>query len=552
MPKTPLTRFSVPFPALLCLAAAQAAEPAPTFRALGDLPGGNQRSVARGASASGTFVVGSSASEEATSEAFRWSLTSGMTALGDLGNSVRSSGLADISADGLIAAGFGTLSTGNLRAVRWNAGGGMTNLGTLGSSGFVNSDATGIASSGNRIVGRSTSSTGFRAFLWISGSGMQNLGVLRPFASQSFSGAEAISGDGTTVVGFSNFTVTEPGPTPEDDPVVVDQGREAFVWTQGAGMVGLGDLDGGGLGSEGLGVSADGSVIVGSGSVGGGQVGVIWSDDGMQAVGDVPGGDLSSRLRDVSADGRFAVGEGDDDDGRTAVIWDADNGLRKLSDVLAANGVDFGGRVLRSVVAISDDGNVLVGNGFRPESGTEAWVITDAESLFDFVPPPPPSVSALQQSIRVTPGRGVKFTAQPGDIHQLQGRSDFEDEWQSFGDTFSSVGADGPTEFILPVGFPDPGFQFFRINRLPGSENETPFATGASLVDGSIVRFTSEPDSAYQVQVSPDLESWSNLGPEFDTDGNFGNLDRAVVDPFDTSDGLADEPRRFYRVERSR
>lgn len=551
MPKTSLIRFPATFPALVCLATASAAEPAPVFVGLGDLPGGNRRSLARGVSANGTFVVGSSASESTPNEAFRWSSISGMTALGDLGNSVRSSGLAGISADGLIGTGFGTLSTANVRAVRWNSGSGMTNLGTLGSSGFSNSDATDISSAGNRIVGRSTSSAGFRAFLWISGSGMQNLGVLRPSASQNFSGAQAISGDGSTVVGGSSFTITEPGPTPDDDPVVVDQGREAFAWTAAGGMVGLGDLDGGGLGSEALGVSPDGSVIVGSGSITGGQVGVIWSDGVMQAVGDLAGGDTSSLLRDVSADGRFAVGEGNDDDGRTAVIWDAGNGLRKLSDVLAANGVDFGGRLLRSVVAISDDGDVLVGNGFTPQTGTEAWVITNAESLFDFVPPPPPPVEELRKSLRVTPGRGVKFTAQPGDIHQLQGRFGFEDEWQSFGDTFSSVGADGPMEFILPIGIPDPGFVFFRINRLPGSENETPFSSGASIVDGAIVRFTSEPDSGYQVQVSPDLESWSNLGPEIDTAGSFGNLDRAVVDPFDTSDGLA-EPRRFYRVERTR
>ncbi len=40
-------------------------------------------------------------------------------------------------------------------------------------------------------------------------------------------------------------------------------GREAFRWTSGGGMVGLGDLPGGESDSEANGVSADGSVVVG-------------------------------------------------------------------------------------------------------------------------------------------------------------------------------------------------------------------------------------------------------------------------------------------------
>ena len=43
-------------------------------------------------------------------------------------------------------------------------------------------------------------------------------------------------------------------------------GNEAFRWTSSGGMVGLGDLPGGGFSSDAFGVSYDGSVVVGQSS----------------------------------------------------------------------------------------------------------------------------------------------------------------------------------------------------------------------------------------------------------------------------------------------
>src|SRR5207237_10190591 len=56
-----------------------------------------------------------------------------------------------------------------------------------------------------------------------------------------------ISADGSTIAGYSQQTL----------------GNEAFRWTQGTGMVGLGDLPGGAFNSQAYHVSSDGKVIVG-------------------------------------------------------------------------------------------------------------------------------------------------------------------------------------------------------------------------------------------------------------------------------------------------
>ena len=66
------------------------------------------------------------------------------------------------------------------------------------------------------------------------------------------SGAYGISADGSVVVGFGDSGDS-------GDPVLT----EAFRWTSGGGIVGLGELPGGGFGSVAYAVSADGGVVVG-------------------------------------------------------------------------------------------------------------------------------------------------------------------------------------------------------------------------------------------------------------------------------------------------
>jgi probable HAF family extracellular repeat protein len=62
-----------------------------------------------------------------------------------------------------------------------------------------------------------------------------------------FSNADDVSADGSVLVGRASSA----------------SGAEAFRWTSGGGMVGLGDLPGGGFESTAEAVSADGSTVVG-------------------------------------------------------------------------------------------------------------------------------------------------------------------------------------------------------------------------------------------------------------------------------------------------
>jgi uncharacterized membrane protein len=68
------------------------------------------------------------------------------------------------------------------------------------------------------------------------------------------SGANAVSGDGSVVVGRGLSGNVYPLP-----------GTEAFRWTAANGMEGLGDVSGGSFGSNAFGVSRDGTTIVGQG-----------------------------------------------------------------------------------------------------------------------------------------------------------------------------------------------------------------------------------------------------------------------------------------------
>src|SRR4029453_6950414 len=89
-------------------------------------------------------------------------------------------------------------------------------------------------------------------------------------------------------------------------------GCEAFRWTAGGGMQGLGDLPGGAFKSRAFAVSADGSVIVGSGATSAGFEAFRWTAGEMVSIGDLPGGAVNSTATGISADGSAVAGWGTD------------------------------------------------------------------------------------------------------------------------------------------------------------------------------------------------------------------------------------------------
>ena len=340
------------------------------FTGLGDLPGGTYFSNGAGIADDGLTAAGYSQSANGP-EAFRWSPLSGMQPLGGLGGGPFDSRAEAISADGSTITGRGRIANSGsgasqYNAFRWTASGGMVSIGDL-PGGVISAAGHAISSDGSAIVGSSSSSAGSETFRWTAAGGMQSVPAQFP-ASGTDNGAYGVTRDGTVLAGTSQANGFSP--------------FQAYKWSSSGGLLALGDMPGGVTYSWGTGISNDGNVIVGySGSANAGPnsgdyEAFRWTPGGgMAGLGDLPGGSFFSMARAVSADGNTVVGRSVTSLGfAEGFIWDSSNGMRKLSDVLAAAGIDVGTWVLTDVNAISADGQSFVGTGIDPGGATEAWI----------------------------------------------------------------------------------------------------------------------------------------------------------------------------------
>jgi probable HAF family extracellular repeat protein len=177
--------------------------------------------------------------------------------------------------------------------------------------------------------------------------------------------AFGISSDGRYVSGWSNSN--ESGD------------RQAFVWSDASGMIGLGDLPGGLFRSEALAVSNTG-VAVGSGAVANGSEAFRWtSSQGMMSIGTLGGSEKQAFAEDVSADGNVVVGQSKNvSNSQRAYRWAPATGM-----------VEMGVGVLDPFVsshafAVSGDGSTIVGQGrLLPSSTTGAWRWTESTGFQD-------------------------------------------------------------------------------------------------------------------------------------------------------------------------
>lgn len=208
-----------------------------------------------------------------------------------------------------------------------------------------------VSDDGAVVVGRSDSAVGPQAFRWTQGGGMVNLGNLPGWDS---SWAQAVSADGSIVVGRSeNWSVPD--------------GEEVFMWTPGGGMVSLGDGNAAGL-------SPDGSVVVGAGDFGLGNEAFRWtSASGMVGLGDLPGGTYSSGASAVSSDGSVVVGASASTSGFEAFRWTSSGGMVGLGDLP-------GWTFLSQALDVSADGSVVVGDS-NGAAGREAYRWTSAAGM---------------------------------------------------------------------------------------------------------------------------------------------------------------------------
>lgn len=351
------------FVALSCPAALASGDTA-YFTGLGFLPGDEHYSEAYAVSSDGSVVVGLSKSTDITpwAEALRWTESGGMTGLGFLPGGDVSSVAHDVSADGTVIVGS-SWSGVRYEAVVWTENKGVVGLGDLPGGDFY-SKANGVSSNGLVVVGNSMSAASTpspEAFRWTQSQGMVGLGDFP--GGQSHSEAIDVSADGSVIVGTSNSA----------------SGWESFRWTEIGGMVGLGHLPASNSPyiCVANAISADGSVIVGWDRVDEDSIEAFrWTqDEGMVGLGDLPGGELSGEAHGVSADGSVIVGKSATSSSFHAFVWDDANGIRDLQDLLTnEGGLDLSGWTLTKATSISADGTTVVGFGTNPTGDTEAWI----------------------------------------------------------------------------------------------------------------------------------------------------------------------------------
>jgi probable HAF family extracellular repeat protein len=213
-------------------------------------------------------------------EAFRWT-PSGMTGLGFLDSNtddIRGSFAFALSADGSVIVGMSSFARpadgeGNDEAFVWSeASGKMTGLGFLGKNHSTDgipdyqvSMANAVSADGSTVGGVSSiDTTGdvpvLQAFLWTQGTGMTGLGALQANGNSSVVG---LSSDGSVAVGQSDYDS--------------QRSTQAFRWTRDGGMAalgflpGLGDNKGFPVQSAAVSISADGTVVAGTSSHGAGD-----------------------------------------------------------------------------------------------------------------------------------------------------------------------------------------------------------------------------------------------------------------------------------------
>lgn len=266
-------------------------------------PSGSVRAYAQGVNDDGSVVVGYG---QNLSRGFLWTVDGGWHELSPLGGESRSSVFC-VSGDGQIAAGSSSPPGINRRAVKWRADGIISDLG----GNTQNSVSYGVNKDGSVIVGYSEP----YAFRWTSQDGFQNLPMPEGWA---VAGAQAVSGDGSKVVGFSSNAGYS-------DSL-------GFLWTQSGGIRLLPRVQQGvSLQESATRVSADGSLI----------------------------------------GGIFKTNEA----GYRAAVWHPAFGGMSLNSYLARLGVDLDGWEFGFLAGISADGTSIAGSGWY-NGNPRAWLVT--------------------------------------------------------------------------------------------------------------------------------------------------------------------------------
>lgn len=327
------------------------------FRGLGDFEGGYTNSRASALSADGKSVVGTAWSEIG-GEPFIWDKQQGMQRLDNILTVITPGAAHDISADGSVV--VGRADFGNVSAFRWQDAG-FQMFGNASPS-----VANGVSADGNMLVGTDNYSPGGgpapvtgTAFRWTAADGIVTLADLP--GGPDCARANDVSANGRIVVGKGDC----------DASFQVEDLGTAVRWVDGGAAESLGSLDGGFWSSSyATAASPDGGSIVGYSSSKLGGEPFLWREGtGMTGLGQLPGASYGEAL-DASNDGRFVVGSSGD----RAFLWTQHLGMRDLTDMLERRpGLGVEGWTLTAATAISPDGLYIVGEGINPEGEIEGW-----------------------------------------------------------------------------------------------------------------------------------------------------------------------------------
>jgi probable HAF family extracellular repeat protein len=212
--------------------------------------------------------------------------------------------------------------------------------------GIASSMAHGVSADGTAVVGSGASDAGTEAFRWTRGRGMQGLGFTEAFA---------LSADGSMAVGYRH--------------IAKHHQAEPVRWTRAGGIFSLGKLPDYRFGDA-NGISADGSIIIATDLSEPDEI-TTCRFHGLPAHGIagrpvLPEALFRAAARAVSADGAVVVGESRHKSGYDqAFRFHADSGLIHLGVVTGDSSSVADG--------VSADGSVIVGSSSGADSQAFRW-----------------------------------------------------------------------------------------------------------------------------------------------------------------------------------